>query len=94
MHPMLPFGQVPFCILGHFSHAIPQTPTFMLIRHVVVCWGLVKDFLFGFAFLCVFIFKWKWRFIGCLQSACGQGCFLVLGFGPCLVGASAEVLAP
>jgi hypothetical protein len=24
--PVVPFGQLPFCILGHFSHAIPQTP--------------------------------------------------------------------
>jgi hypothetical protein len=54
MHPTLPFGQVPFRILGHFSHAIPQTPTFMLIRHAVVCWGLVKDFLFGFLSLVFF----------------------------------------
>jgi hypothetical protein len=26
--PTSPLGHVPFCILGHFSHAIPQTPTF------------------------------------------------------------------
>jgi hypothetical protein len=24
--PTEPFGHVPFCILGHFSQAIPQTP--------------------------------------------------------------------
>jgi hypothetical protein len=27
-HPIDPFGQLPFCIFGHFSHAIPQTPIF------------------------------------------------------------------
>jgi hypothetical protein len=26
--PAVPLGQVPFCILGHFSQAIPQTPIF------------------------------------------------------------------
>jgi hypothetical protein len=26
-HPAAPFGQFPAVILGHFSHAIPQTPT-------------------------------------------------------------------
>jgi hypothetical protein len=28
--PTLPFGHVPLCILGHFSHAIPQTPILIL----------------------------------------------------------------
>jgi hypothetical protein len=27
--PTVPLGQVPFCIRGHFSQAIPQTPIFM-----------------------------------------------------------------
>jgi len=27
--PAGPAGQVPFCIFGHFSQAIPQTPIFM-----------------------------------------------------------------
>lgn len=27
--PAFPFGHVPLIILGHFSHAIPQTPTFI-----------------------------------------------------------------
>jgi hypothetical protein len=29
--PTAPLGQVPLVILGHFSHAIPQTPTFTFI---------------------------------------------------------------
>jgi hypothetical protein len=29
--PTAPLGQVPLVILGHFSHAIPQTPTFKFI---------------------------------------------------------------
>jgi hypothetical protein len=31
MQPTSPLGHVPLCILGHFSHAIPQTPIFILI---------------------------------------------------------------
>jgi hypothetical protein len=30
MQPVVPFGQMLFCILGHFSQAIPQTPIRML----------------------------------------------------------------
>jgi hypothetical protein len=30
IHPALPFGQLPFCIFGHFSQTIPQTPIFIL----------------------------------------------------------------
>jgi hypothetical protein len=29
-HPAAPFGQVFFCIFGHFSQAIPHTPIFIL----------------------------------------------------------------
>jgi hypothetical protein len=35
--PTLPFGHVPFCILGHFSQAIPQTPIFMLGQCRCLC---------------------------------------------------------
>jgi hypothetical protein len=28
-HPLGPAGQMLFCILGHFSQAIPHTPTFI-----------------------------------------------------------------
>jgi hypothetical protein len=34
--PTVPFGQVPFCIFGHFSQAIPQTPIRMYIPSLPV----------------------------------------------------------
>jgi len=38
--PTLPFGHVPLCILGHFSQAIPQTPTF-IFRHSACDFSIV-----------------------------------------------------
>jgi hypothetical protein len=35
IQPASPFGQLPFRILGHFSHAIPQTPIFILTASVM-----------------------------------------------------------
>jgi hypothetical protein len=34
VQPLGPAGQAPFCILGHFSHAIPQTPIFISISQL------------------------------------------------------------
>jgi hypothetical protein len=31
VQPVLPLGHVPLTILGHFSHAIPQTPIFIAL---------------------------------------------------------------
>jgi hypothetical protein len=34
--PFGPAGQLPFCIFGHFSHAIPQTPIFISLSTLMV----------------------------------------------------------
>ncbi len=63
MHPAEPLGQVPLVILGHFSHAIPQTPTFILML----------TSLFGEAFLlkkcCMVFCLFCWLFFSIKKKA-------------------------
>jgi hypothetical protein len=45
--PATPFGQAPFCILGHFSQAIPHTPTRILkpsCKYLATCLFMVFVF--------------------------------------------------
>jgi len=42
--PAGPAGQMFFCIFGHFSHAIPQTPIFIVVTKLkILHWGLINN---------------------------------------------------